>query len=202
MIVIGLTGGIGSGKTTVSQILSDMGAMVLDADKIGHELYSPHTETWHLVVDTFGEDILQPSGEIDRRKLGKVVFSDPRALARLNRIMHPRMYDIVKEKIKDERRKGTKVMVVEAAILLEAHWTPLVDQVWVVQAPEDVVIQRLRDKNGFSEEQARSRIRAQLSPQERAKQADVIINNDGDLSAVRSNVEALWEKHIKVKGLV
>ena len=202
MIVIGLTGGIGSGKTTVSQILSDMGAMVLDADKIGHELYSPHTETWHLVVDTFGEDILQPSGEIDRRKLGKVVFSDPRALARLNRIMHPRMYDIVKEMIKDERRKGTKVMVVEAAILLEAHWTPLVDQVWVVQAPEDVVIQRLRDKNGFSEEQARSRIRAQLSPQERAKQADVIINNDGDLSAVRSNVEALWEKHIKVKGLV
>lgn len=202
MIVIGLTGGIGSGKTTVSQILSDMGAVVLDADKIGHELYSSHTETWHLVVDAFGEDILQPSGEIDRRKLGKVVFSDPRALARLNRIMHPRMYDIVKEKIKDERRKGTKVMVVEAAIFLEAHWTPLVDQIWVVQAPEDVVIQRLRDKNGFSEEQARSRIRSQLSPQERAKQADVIINNDGDLSAVRSNVEALWEKHIKVKGLV
>ncbi|MEE9325506.1 MAG: dephospho-CoA kinase [Dehalococcoidia bacterium] len=202
MIVIGLTGGIGSGKTTVSQILSNMGAVVLDADKIGHELYSPHTETWHLVVGAFGEDILQPSGEIDRRKLGKVVFSDPRALARLNRIMHPRMYDIVKEKIEDEGRKGTKVMVVEAAILLEAHWTPLVDQVWVVQAPEDVVIQRLRDKNGFSEEQARNRIRSQLSPQERAKQADVIINNDGDLSAVRSNVEALWEKHIKVKGLV
>lgn len=202
MIVIGLTGGIGSGKTTVSQILSDMGAMVLDADKIGHELYSSHTETWHLVVDAFGEDILQPSGEIDRRKLGQVVFNDPQALARLNRIMHPRMYGIVKGKIEDEGRKGTKVMVVEAAILLEAHWTPLVDQVWVVQAPEDVVIQRLRDKNGFSEEQARSRIRSQLSPQERAKQADVIINNDGDLSAVRSNVEAQWEKHIKVKGLV
>lgn len=202
MIVIGLTGGIGSGKTTVSQILSDMGAMVLDADKIGHELYSSHTETWQLVVGAFGEDILQPSGEIDRRKLGQVVFNDPQALARLNRIMHPRMYGIVKEKIEDEVRKGTKVMVVEAAILLEAHWTPLVDQVWVVQAPEDVVIQRLRDKNGFSEEQARSRIRSQLSPQERAKQADVIINNDGDLSAVRSNVEAQWEKHIKVKGLV
>ncbi len=134
MKVIGLTGGIGSGKSTVSRFLGEMGAVVLDADKVGHQAYQPGTETWKELVAAFGEDIVAPDSTIDRRKLGAIVFADPEALARLNRIVHPRMFDMMKAQIEEYRGQGTEVVVLEAAILLEANWTPLVDEVWVTVA--------------------------------------------------------------------
>lgn len=193
MIVIGLTGGIGSGKSTVSQILAELGAHVLDADKLGHQAYEPNTQTWSDVVATFGEDLVQYNQEIDRRKLGGIVFGDPSAMKKLTDIMWPRMYDMVKQLIEEQKALETKVMVVEAAILLEAEWTPLVDQVWVTVSSEDSVIRRLQERNGMTEEQARSRMNAQMSSEERIKHADEVIHNDSGLDALKEAVVAKWQ---------
>ena len=122
MLVIGLTGGIASGKSTVSRILKDLGATILDADKIGHEAYLPNTQTWKDVVTTFGEEILGPDREIDRAKLGALVFKGKDNMKKLTDIMWPRMYDMVSERIEKQRALGTEVMVVEAAVLFEAKW--------------------------------------------------------------------------------
>ena len=193
MKVIGLTGGIGSGKSTVSQYLLELGAVILDADKVGHEAYRPNTETWREVVAAFGREILTPDDEIDRKKLGGIVFGNPESLARLNQIMHPRMYDMMKVRIEEYRQQGVDVVVLEAAILLEANWTPLVDEVWVTVASESTVVQRVKERTGLTEEQILARIRSQLSSEERAKQADVIINNDGSQEELKAKVEELWK---------
>ncbi|MFC1939850.1 dephospho-CoA kinase [Chloroflexota bacterium] len=192
--VIGLTGGIGSGKSTVSKCLAELGAIILDADKVGHEAFKPGTEAWREVVATFGKQVLTPGGEIDRKKLGEIVFSQPESLARLNQIMHPRMYEMMKAQIEEYRRQGVDVVVLEAAILLEANWTPLVDEVWVTVTPEAMVIDRVKKQRGLAEEETMARIRSQLSSEERVKHADVVINNDGNLGEVEAKVRELWEK--------
>jgi dephospho-CoA kinase len=194
MKVIGLTGGIGSGKSTVSRLLGEMGAVVLDADKVGHQAYQPGTETWKDLVAAFGEDIIAPDSTIDRRKLGEIVFSDPEALVRLNRIVHPRMFDMMKARIEEYNGQGVEVVVLEAAILLEANWTPLVDEVWVTVASDLTVVQRTRERTGLPEEQIRARIRSQLSNEERTKQAKVVITNDGDMEELRAKVDELWNR--------
>ena len=193
MIVIGLTGGIGSGKSTVSQLLADLGAYVLDADKVGHLAYEPNTQTWREVLDTFGDDLAQENGEIDRRKLGGIVFGDPSAMKKLTDIMWPRIYDMVGERIEEQKKLGTKMMVVEAAVLLEAEWTPLVDQVWVTVSSEESVIRRLQERNGMTEEQTRSRMNSQMSSEERKKHADVVIHNDSGLEELKAAVEEQWQ---------
>ncbi len=191
--VLGLTGGIGSGKSTISQCLAELGAVILDADKVGHEAFKPNTEAWHDVVATFGRQILTPSGEVDRKKLGEIVFNNPEALSRLNQIMHPRMYDMMKAQIEEYRRGGVDVVVLEAAVLIEANWTPLVDEVWVTVAPEATVIKRLTEQRRLDEEQTLARIRSQLPQEERIKHADVVINNDGSVDELKTRVKELWE---------
>ena len=193
MRVIGLTGGIGTGKSTVSQFLVELGAIVLDADKVGHEAFRPDTEAWREVVATFGRQILTSSGEIDRKKLGGIVFGDPASLSRLNQIMHPRMRDMMKVQIEECRQQGKEVVVLEAAVLLEAGWTSLVDEVWVTVAPESTVVRRLTERSGLSEQETLARIRSQLSSAERVKHADVVIDTDCTLDELRARVGELWE---------
>ncbi len=200
MIVIGLTGGILSGKSTVSEMLAKKGAVIIDADKIGHQAYKPGTETWQKLVTAFGRGILKENDEIDRKKLGDIVFNNPQALAQLNRIVHPKMHSMMKEEIERLRGKGVDVVVLEAAVLIEANWTDLVDEVWVTVAPEEVAVKRLQNRGGLNEEQARARIRSQLSPNERAEHADVIIDTDCQLSQVRAKVEELWQGLQKRSG--
>ena len=120
MLVIGLTGGIGTGKSEAARYMVTLGAELIDADVVGHEAYRPHAEAWSRVVDAFGQDILGPDNEIDRRALGAIVFSDPEQLKRLNGIMHPLMAGMVQEKIDAFRKNGAEVVVVEAALLFEA----------------------------------------------------------------------------------
>lgn len=199
MIVIGLTGGIGTGKSEVSRILSDLGVAIIDADKVGHEAYLPNSEAWTAVVDAFGREVLQPNQEIDRKRLGSIVFGNPQALATLNGIMHPIMYGMIEERINALRGSGAVGVVVEAAVLIEANWTPLVDEVWVTVAPEEEVIRRVQARNNQSTEQIRSRIRAQLSQEERERRADVVIGNDGDLQRLKETVEDLWNSRVKEK---
>ena len=194
MIVIGLTGGIASGKSTVAKKLSELGAVVIDADKVGHEAFRPHTEAWRKVVAAFGKDILGKNDEIDRSKLAQLVFNDPKALKRLNRTMHPLMHSMVEKRIEALRRQGIQVVVLEATLLVEAKWTDLVDQVWVTITPGDTVINRLVSQKGFTDEQAKSRISSQTPISQRAKHADVVIRNDSDMDRLKKKVEELWRK--------
>ena len=194
MKVIGLTGGIGSGKSTVSQLLAELGAVILNADEIGHEAFTPDSEGWRQVVAAFGRQILTPDDNIDRQKLGEVVFSNPESLSRLNQIMHPRIYDMVKARLEEHRRQGTRVVVLEAPLLLEAGWTSLANEVWVTTAPEATVLQRLEERSGMSPVESLARIRAQLSSTERVKHADVVIDTDCDLDELRSRVKELWQR--------
>ena len=194
MKIIGLTGGIGSGKSTVSRFLAELGAVVVDADKVGHEAFNPDTEAWCEVVAAFGEQVLAPNCEIDRKKLGDAVFGNSEALARLNRIMHPRMHEMVKAQLEEYRRQGVAVAVLEAPLLIEAGWTSLSDAVWVTVAPESTVVSRTRERAGLSEEEVLARIHSQLSSEERVKHADVVIDTDCSLDELRSRVGEQWKK--------
>ena len=197
MIVIGLTGGIGTGKSEVARILSELGAVIINADQVGHQAYTPQTETWREVVKAFGEDILQANGEIDRRKLGGIVFADPEQLTRLNQIMHPRLARLVAARIEELRRQPIPAIVVEAAILFEANWEPLVEEVWTIEAPESTVIQRLQARNGWDANEIRKRVNAQLPSSERSARADVVLENSGDLDRLERQVKSLWESRVE-----
>ena len=194
MKVIGLTGGIGSGKSAVSQFLAELGAVIIDADKVGHDALRSEAELRQEIVAAFGEQILSPSGDIDRAKLGKVVFSNSESLSRLNQIMHPRMYNIVKAQLEEYRRQGVDVVVLEAPLLIEANWTSLVDEVWVSLASEATALRRLKEKGWLSEQQSLARIHSQLSSEERLKHADVIIDTECDLAEVKAKVKELWRR--------
>jgi dephospho-CoA kinase len=191
--VIGLTGGMGSGKSTISQVLAELGAVIIDADKIGHEVYQPNTPTWKELVDTFGRQIVAPDGAIDRKKLGAIVFNSPEQLKRLNGIVLPPMLDITKKRIEGYRRQGIKIVVLDAPLLFEANWTPLVEEVWVVVASDQNVIRRAVARTGLPKEQILARIHSQMSNEERMKRAKVVIHNDGTVEELRAKVIKLYE---------
>jgi dephospho-CoA kinase len=193
--VIGLTGGIGAGKSTVTQMLEELGAAVIDADQVGHQVYLPDLPAWREIVEAFGTEVLNADRTINRQALGRIVFADQEALRTLNRIVHPKMFDRMAELIAELRgRGGMKAIVVEAAVLIEANWQPLVDQVWVVVAFEPVVVERLAKQRSLSPEQVRTRIATQLSNDERLKHAHVVIRNDGALDEVRAAVQQAWDR--------
>lgn len=196
MPVVGLTGSICSGKSTIARFLAQMGAAVIDADEIGHEAYQPHSETWQQVADAFGRGILTANGQIDRRKLGEIVFKDPEALRRLNGIMHPGMHRVAGKMIERLKNEGARVIVLEAPLLVEANWLDLVDEVWVAQASEENSLKRCRDRSGLSEDQARARLASQLAPEEKAKHADVLIDTNVSLAEVEARVRELWEQRL------
>jgi len=194
MKVIGLTGGIGSGKSTVLRFLTELGTVIINADELGHECYKPDTDVWREVVDTFGKQIVKNDGTIDRKKLGEIVFTNPEALLQLNQIMHPRIYEAVKNQLEEYRRQEAGVVVLEAPLLLEADWTLLVDEVWVTSASEATVLKRLKERTGLSESEALARVRAQLSLEERSKQATVVIDTECSLDKLKAKVKDLWQK--------
>jgi len=199
MIVIGLTGGIGTGKSEVARIFQVLGAVLINADQIGHQAYTPHSEIWQEVVEAFGEKILQPSGEIDRKKLGSIVFADPDQLTRLNQIMHPRMARMVAQQVQELREQGAAVVVVEAALLFEAGWDSLVGEVWSTESPEDLVIKRLQSRSGLSQEETKKRIDSQMSAEERTSRSQVIVDNSGDLGELERVVRSIWDRRVKAK---
>lgn len=199
MFVIGLTGGIGTGKTRVSEMLGALGAAIVNADLLGHRVYEPQSEGWREVVDAFGREVLTPDGEIDRRKLGPIVFGDPQALQKLNAIAHPKIYKLAEESIKKLAEQGREVAVLEAALLIEAKWTPLVDEVWVTVAPEQDVVRRIQKRNGLDEEAIRSRMAAQMSQDERVAHADVVVSNAGDLNELRNKIQELWDSRVTAR---
>lgn len=199
MVVIGLTGGIGAGKSEVSRILAGYGAAIIDTALLGHEAYAPGTVPWRAVVKAFGREILLPDAQIDRKILGDIVFSDPEELERLNAIMRPALNGLLAERLRDAERQGRRVAVIDSATLVEAGWTELADEVWLTTAPPDEVYRRLRRRSGLSIKAIAERIESQISDQERRAHADVVIENNGSLTDLRAAVEALWAERIQAK---
>ena len=197
MIVIGLTGGIGTGKTEVAGALRRLGAAVVDADVVGHEVYRKGTEGHSAVVDCFGSGVVGDDGEIDRAALGELVFADPEALTRLNALMHPRIREAARERLAALRQAGTEVAVLEAAVLLEAGWQDMVDEVWVVEAPWEAVVARVSERFGGDERALERRARAQMRGGDRLRSADVIIHNDGSIDRLRNRVGLTYKTRIR-----
>ena len=205
MFVIGLTGGIGTGKSEVSKILREMGAETISADKVAHEVYSRGSDGLREVVEEFGEEVLTESGDVDRAKLGEIVFKDRRALRRLNAIVHPRTRLLIEERMHQLRARCVGTVVIEVPLLAEAirqdaGWTSTLDEVWVTVAPAAMVVERLRDRDGLDEEAVKARVRSQVAQQERLSYADAVIDNRGSLAELRQQVQALWRQRIPSPG--
>ncbi len=195
MKTIGLTGGIGSGKSTVAEILEELGATVIHADLVGHEVYRPHTDGWRAVVAAFGREILASDGTIDRKRLGAIVFGDVQARARLNAIVHPLIATEIRHRISTHRTRGQhEPIIVEAAVLIEANWLSLVDEVWLVVADRSAVEERLARQRNLSLQEVGARIGSQSSDEERQRHAQVVIRNTGSMDELRSQVRELWAR--------
>src|SRR5262249_12305698 len=179
--------------STISRALAERGATIVDADKVGHEVYKPGTRGWQAVVDAFGQGVVASDGEIDRKALGAIVFGDPAERRRLEGIVWPVMKEMMRHYFDELRQQDIAVVVLEAAVLIEAEWFDLVDQVWVVTVPPEVAEGRIVERNGLTPEQAQARIAAQLSNEERARHADVVIDNSGPLDQTLARVAALWD---------
>lgn len=197
MKVVGLTGGIGSGKSVAARILGELGGSVIDADRVGHEIYAPGTPGWEQVVAQFGRAVVAPDGTIDRKRLGTIVFADADKLARLNAIAHPLIRAAIADRVTAARAAGgAPGMVIEAALLVEAKWDALVDEVWVVTARPEVIEERLIAQRGLDRAAIAARMAAQLGEAARVARADVIVDNSGSLEALRAQLTRLWRERV------
>lgn len=194
MVVIGLTGGIASGKSTAARHLAGHGAHMIDADKLGHRVYEAGRPAFDQVVAAFGDDVVGDDGEIDRRALGGKVFGSPDRLKQLTDIAWPGILAMATAEIDRARADGASVVVLEAAVLLEANWQSEVDEVWVVSVDPEVAIARAISRDGVDESSVRARIDAQLSNAERVALADVVIDNGGGEAELLARLDSEWQR--------
>jgi dephospho-CoA kinase len=198
MTIIGLTGGIASGKSTASERLKELGAVVVDADRLGHRVYEPETSGFEKIVNAFGHDLVDEDGSIDRRVLGGKVFGAPDEMKRLTDITWPEIRRMASEEFaKLLEQEPDVVIVFEAAVLLEAEWQDLVDEVWVVTTKVETTIDRLKSRNGLAREAALVRINSQMTNKQRLEFADVKIDNSEDEYKLRSRIEYHWKRLLK-----
>ncbi|WP_329394076.1 dephospho-CoA kinase [Streptomyces lydicus] len=192
MVKVGLTGGIGAGKSEVSRLLASYGAVVVDADKIAREVVEPGTPGLAAVAEEFGEDVLTPDGTLDRPKLGGIVFNDPEKLKALNAIVHPL---VGARSAELEASAGPDAVVVhDVPLLTENGLAALYDTVVVVDAAPQTQLDRLVRLRGMAEDEAKSRMAAQATREQRLAIADLVIDNDGPLEALEPQVRAVWER--------
>jgi len=189
--VIGLTGNIGSGKSTVLRMLEQLGAKAVDADALVHEVMRKGTPVWRAIEDAFGREILTGEGEIDRRKLGSLVFSDHEALERLENIVHPAVDELFREIV---QRSEEAVIAVEAIKITESEVYAELDALWLVTCPAEERLQRLLETRDVNEEDIERRLRSQMPAEKQAELADVVIDNGGTLQQTWEQVKREWDK--------
>ena len=194
-MIIGLTGGIASGKSTAAKYLGEKGASVIDADKLGHRAYEPDTDAFDKVVSSFGQEVVGADGQIDRKVLGSKVFGNPEALDRLTGIIWPEIGRLVLTQFEVARGEQPDApIVLEAAVMLEAGWEPMVDEVWVVIVDPNTAVERAISRDGVEEEAIRKRIASQLTNEERRAKADIIIDSSSDEAALLTQLKTQWDR--------
>jgi len=195
MLIVGLTGGVASGKSTVSKVFKEEGACLIDADRIARELLQPHTPAWHELRSVFGEEILQPDGSINRKKLSALVFSDPEKRVVLNRLLHPRISEETRRQVAEIRRRDKgAVVVIDAALLVETGSYREVDRLIVVQSSEARQIERLEKRDGMSREEAERIVAAQLPLDAKVKVADIVFSNEETIDETRRKARELFQE--------
>ena len=194
-MIIGLTGGIASGKSTAAKFLASKGADVMDGDVLGHRAYEPDTAAFAQIAETFGNDVVGADGQINRKTLGGEVFGNPDALKQLTDILWPEIRRMFSEWIAEGKKKNPNaLLVMDAAVLLEARWEDLADETWVVIVPPDTAVERAVARNGLDAEAVRKRIASQLTNDERSARADVVIDNSGSEAAFLDRLEAEYKR--------
>lgn len=195
MTVISLTGGIASGKSFASAYLGEKGAHLIDADKLGHLAYEPETQAFAQVVAAFGDDVVGADGQIDRKVLGGKVFAEEGALTRLTDIVWPEIRRLAEAEIAQNLADSPdQVVVLEAAVLFEAGWDDIGDEVWVITVDPETAISRATARDGVDREAIQQRIDAQLSNEERAGRAGVVITNDGTQAELQAALDSEWAR--------
>ncbi|MCS7056373.1 MAG: dephospho-CoA kinase [Thermoflexales bacterium] len=190
-LLIGLTGNIATGKSAVAHMLRELGAVVIDADRIARDVVRPGQPTLDAIVRAFGPEVLLPNGELDRPKMARLVFSDPDKLKQLEAIVHPAVREAMQREI--QAQPDDAVVVIEVIKLFESGWARLCDQVWVTHCPPQMQVERLVKYRGLSPEEARARVEAQNPQAEKLSRADVIIDTSGSLEETRRQVVAAWQ---------
>lgn len=191
MLLVGLTGGIGSGKSTAARMLRELGAVVFDADVLAREAVAPRTEGHRAVVERFGADVLAPGGELDREALAAVVFADPAARRDLEAIVHPEVRRLFAEG-SEAYRDSDRVVVLSAPLLVETGMHSAFDVLVVMAVPEPVQVERLMRDRGMSEEEIRARMQAQAPLEDKAAVADILLDNEGSPEDLERQVDRIW----------
>jgi dephospho-CoA kinase len=195
MLIVGLTGGVASGKTAVSQVLKEEGAYIIDADQIARELVQPHKPAWNELIRAFGQEILQEDGSIHRKKLADKVFADPKERKLLNRVLHPRIREEMGRRTREIGRKDPEaIVVIDAALLVELGDHRGMEKIIVVASTERQQIERLQDRDGLDEEEARKILSSQMAADEKLKVADFVIRNEGSLNEVRRRTKEVFQE--------
>ena len=190
-LFVGLTGGIACGKSTVAAYLREKGYPVINADRVGHIVLTPGQTAYDQILEIFGEGILTENKKINRKALGNIIFNDKKAREQLNQITHPPIAQLIEERLLDLTNflNLGKPVFLEAALLIESQWRSRCDQIWIVNAPKDQILQRLQLRNGLTAEQAQARIESQLRKEERLPYADVVLENHGLLADLLKQVD-------------
>lgn len=200
-LIIGLTGGIVSGKSTVARMFKDLGAKIVDADKLGHKVILPQGAAWKRIIKIFGKDILQKDQTINREKLGKIVFANQNLLKKLNKITHPEIIKLIKKEInlaKDDSKEEKKILIIDAALVYETKIDRLMDKIIVVYLDEEEQLKRLIKRNNLSKKEALQKIKSQIPLKEKIEIADYVIDNSNSLGKTKEQVETIWQKIISL----
>lgn len=193
-MIIGLTGGIASGKSTVSGMLQDLGAVIIDADKIAREVVEPNQPTWHKIKQRFGEDIFHQDGQLDRKKLGAIIFKDGQARTDLNAIIHPAIRERMRQQKEKAQREGIELIVMDIPLLFESELEYMVEKILVVYVPEEIQKDRLMLRDQIDEKLALQKMSSQLSIEHKKDKGHAFINNSGSLTETRNQLEHIIQK--------
>ena len=195
MNVVGLTGGIACGKSTVAAMLVQKGALLIDADRLSREVVEPGSRAREEIVRWLGDSIIDKEGKLDRKKIASIVFNDEKSLAKLNSIIHPRVLELFYQKSSELGRKYPgRLLIWDIPLLFEAGYEDRVDYIVVVACKEEIQIERISERNGLSREEALKRIRSQMELKKKIEKADYVIYNNGTRDLLKKQVDLLWEK--------